>query len=63
MATRRVEVPPGPECSEGDEEWEQVDEKMPQLLLTDSYFETPGPAVTKPMPDTLPFAWVNLTWI
>ena len=53
MATRGVEVLPGPERS-GEEEWEQVDEKMPQLLLTEGYFETPGPAVTKPKPD--PFA-------
>ena len=57
MATRRVEVPPGPEHAEGEEEWKQVDEKRPQLLLTESDFKTLGPAVTKPKTDQ--FAWTD----
>ena len=51
-----MEVPPGLEHSKEEEEWEQVDEKMSQVLLTDD-FETIGSAVTKPKNDT--FDWTE----
>ena len=50
-------LPPDPECSEEEEGKGAAWWEMPQLLLTESGFETPGLAITKPKTD--PFVWTE----